>query len=50
MGVNGAAAHKAEVGDKLIIAAYSPMEDPDIEFFIPCIVIVDDKNKLKKIK
>jgi len=48
VGVNGAAAHKAGVGDKLILAAYSPMEDDEIEFFVPTIVIVDDKNRIKK--
>jgi len=50
VGVNGAAAHKAEAGDKLIIAAYSPMDDDEIEFFIPRIVLVDDKNQIKKVK
>ena len=50
VGVNGAAAHKAEAGDKLIIAAYSPMEDEEIEFFIPRIVLVDENNRIKKVK
>jgi len=48
VGVNGAAAHKAETGDKLIIAAYSSMEDEEIEFFIPRIVLVDENNRIKK--
>lgn len=50
VGVNGAAAHKAEVGDKLIIAAYSPMEDEEIEFFIPKIVLLGDSNRIVKVK
>lgn len=50
VGVNGAAAHKAEVGDKLIIASYSPMDEEEIEFFIPKIMKVDDKNRIKKNK
>jgi len=50
IGVNGAAAHKAETGDKLIVAAYSPMEDEEIEFFVPRIVLVDENNRVKKVK
>jgi aspartate 1-decarboxylase len=50
VGVNGAAAHKAEIGDKLIVAAYSPMDDEEIEFFIPRIVLVDENNRIKKVK
>jgi aspartate 1-decarboxylase len=50
VGVNGAAAHKAEVGDKLIIAAYSSMEDEEIEFFIPKIVLLGDSNRIIKMK
>jgi len=50
IGVNGAAAHKAEIGDKLIVAAYSPMEDEEIEFFVPRIVLVDENNRVKKVK
>jgi len=48
--VNGAAAHKVKSGDKLIIASYTLMEDEDIDFFIPKILITDGKNRIKKIK
>lgn len=48
--VNGAAAHKVKSGDKLIIASYTLMEDEDIDFFIPKILIIDGKNKIKKIQ
>jgi aspartate 1-decarboxylase len=48
--VNGAAAHKAVVGDKVIIAAYSLLEDEELEYFVPAIVIVDDKNRIKQVK
>jgi len=47
VGVNGAAVHKAKVGDKLIIAAYSPMDEEEIELFVPRIVKVDKKNRIK---
>lgn len=45
--VNGAAAHLAKVGDTLIIAAYAEMEDEEIDFWIPQIIIVDEDNKIK---
>jgi len=45
--VNGAAAHKAKVGDKLIVASYVLLEEGEIEFFAPKILIVDEKNSLK---
>lgn len=48
--VNGAAAHKAKVGDKLIIASYVSLEEGEIDFFIPKILIVDENNRLKEIE
>lgn len=48
--VNGAAAHKAKVGDKLIIASYVSLEEGEIDFFMPKILIVDENNRLKEIK
>ncbi len=50
VGVNGAAAHKASVGDRLIIVSYTIMDDDEINFFIPKIIIVDEKNKIRSIK
>ncbi len=50
VGVNGAAAHKASVGDRLIIVSYTMMDDEEISFFIPKIIIVDEKNKIKSIR
>lgn len=50
IGVNGAAAHKANVGDKLIIATYGMMEEKEIDFFIPKVLIVDEENKIRDIK
>ena len=42
--LNGAAAHKASVGDKVIIVAYAHMTDEEYNNFNPSIVIVDEKN------
>lgn len=50
VGINGAAAHKAKVGDKLIIATYASLEEQEIDFFIPKIIIVDENNRVKEIK
>ena len=50
VGVNGAAVHKAKVGDKLIIAAYTLMEDKEVDFFVPKTLILDEQNKVKEIK
>ncbi|MDH5386514.1 MAG: aspartate 1-decarboxylase [Candidatus Aminicenantes bacterium] len=50
VGVNGAAAHKASLGDKLIIVAYSIMDEEEINFFIPKIILLDDKNNIESLK
>lgn len=50
VGINGAAAHKAKVGDELIIASYVVMEEEKTGFFSPKIIIVDEKNRIKRIK
>jgi aspartate 1-decarboxylase len=50
IGVNGAAAHKAKVGDKLILATYVSLEEGELDFFIPKILIVDQNNKIKELK
>lgn len=48
--VNGAAAHKAKAGDKLIVASYALLEEGEIDFFMPKILIVDEKNRIKDLK
>ncbi len=48
IGVNGAAVHKASVGDLLIIASYTIMDDEEVSFFCPRIVLVDEKNRLRQ--
>jgi aspartate 1-decarboxylase len=48
--LNGAAARKAHVGDLLIICTYGPMSESDAKTFVPKIILVDDKNKIKEIK
>ena len=44
--VNGAAAHKANVGDLLIICTYASMSEQEAETFLPKLVYVDGKNNI----
>ncbi len=48
IGLNGAAARKACVGDKLIICAYAAMAEDEARKHEPSIVIVGAKNKIEK--
>jgi aspartate 1-decarboxylase len=50
VGVNGAAVHKAKVGDKLIVASYVSLDEGEIGFFMPKILIIGEDNKIKEIK
>jgi aspartate 1-decarboxylase len=42
--LNGAAARKAMVGDKLIIAAYSQYSEAELKSHEPIVVLVDEHN------
>jgi aspartate 1-decarboxylase len=48
--VNGAAAHKAKPGDLVIITTYVQLEDDEIEFFMPRVVLVDKDNRVAGIR
>jgi aspartate 1-decarboxylase len=48
--VLGAAAHKAAAGDRLIVASYVALDEEEIDFFMPKILILDDDNKVIDIK
>ncbi|MFN3868070.1 MAG: aspartate 1-decarboxylase [Hyphomicrobiaceae bacterium] len=50
IGLNGAAARKACVGDKLIICAYAAMDEAEARRFVPTVVICGSKNKIEKSK
>jgi aspartate 1-decarboxylase len=47
--VNGAAAHKASVGDKIIIAAYCGLDRAEMQGHKPRLVYVDDGNAITRI-
>ncbi len=43
-GLNGAAARRVQIGDKIIIIAYAQMEADKAETFVPTVVLLDDNN------
>lgn len=45
IGLNGAAARLAMVGDKVIIVAYANFDEDDARKFQPRVVIVNEKNE-----
>ncbi len=44
--LNGAAAHKVKIGDKIIIMAYAMLNNVEVENHAPNVVFVDEKNKI----
>ncbi len=48
--LNGAAARKAEIGDKIIIIAYAIFHKKELKKFKPKVVFVDNNNKIKEVK
>ena len=46
--LNGAAARKVHVGDKIIIIAYASMSEKEADEFEPKIVILEDDNSISQ--
>ena len=44
--VNGAAAHKADPGDRVIICSYVSLNQQELATFQPTLVYFDDNNKI----
>jgi len=44
--VNGAAAHKASPGDRIIICAYAVLEQKEVADFKPTLVYLNEKNDI----
>ena len=44
--VNGAAAHKASPGDRVIICAYAGLDEQELEQFKPTLVYLDEQNRV----
>lgn len=48
--VNGAAAHKANPGDRVIVCAYGRIKENEISRFKPTLVYLDEENNITRIK
>ena len=48
--LNGAAARKVQVGDKIIIMAYAQFSKEELKKYQPKVILVDEKNKIIQIK
>jgi len=47
--INGAAAHLVSINDLVIIASYCSVNEEELKKFKPTIVLVNEKNQVKKI-
>ena len=50
MCLNGAAARKVQVGDKIIVMAYAQFSQEELKNYEPKVVLVDEKNAIVAIK
>jgi len=48
IGINGAAAHLIKTGDLVIICAYAQMGDEEAKAFEPTVLLLDEKNQVKR--
>lgn len=48
--VNGAAAHKADPGDLVIICAYATLSEQELQSYKPTLVYVDGANKATNVR
>jgi aspartate 1-decarboxylase len=46
--INGAAAHLARPGDKVIIATFAELDEEERRNFRPTVVLLDDRNEIKE--
>jgi aspartate 1-decarboxylase len=44
--INGAAAHKASPGDRIIICTYAAMQEAEAEHYKPALVYLDERNRV----
>lgn len=46
--MNGAAARKVQVGDRVIIATYAQYDEKDLESYKPTLVYLDEQNNIER--
>ena len=44
--LNGAAARKVQIGDKIIVVAYGSYSESELENYKPTVIVVDDNNNI----
>jgi len=49
MCLNGAAARKVAIGDKIIVIAYASYNEEELKDYKPTVVLVDNENNIKHI-
>ncbi len=49
-GIYGAAAHKAIQGDKLIVVAYAILDEEEVEYYSPRVVLLKEGNRVAEIR
>lgn len=49
MCLNGAAARKVEIGDKIIVISYASYSESELKNYKPTVVLVDEKNNIELI-
>lgn len=47
--LNGAAARKVQVEDKIIVVAYASFDESELDGYAPKVVMVDDNNKISQV-
>ncbi len=47
---NGAAAHKATPGDRIIICSYGNLDEKEISAYKPTLIYLDENNNVKEVK
>lgn len=47
--INGAAARLVHVGDQVIIVAYGSMDEKEARNFMPKVVLLDERNRVKSL-
>src|SRR5690625_3670041 len=48
LSINGAAARKVQVGDRVIIAAYGQYSEADLQKYQPRLVYLDENNRVER--
>lgn len=48
--INGAAAHKASPGDRVILATYCELEEDEIAGHEPRVLIMDEENRIAEVR